>query len=122
MNDKFAVAPAIVLRQLALVMRVRRARVTYAAAELKLADFLAAGPMTNGGELAAEAGVNPSTMCGFPRMRALVAHGVFEELSVDCFALNAAGELLRRDVSGSQRAGVLFTAGAMRWGALVGLP
>jgi hypothetical protein len=44
-----------------------------------------------------------------------VDHGVFEELSVDCFALNAAGELLRRDVSGSQRAGVLFTAGAMRW-------
>jgi hypothetical protein len=87
-------------------------RALYAAAELKLADFLAAEPMTNG-ELAPEAGVNPPTMRRL--MRALVAHGVFEELSVDCFALNAAGELLRRDVSGSQRAGVLFTAGAMRW-------
>ena len=53
MNDKTAVAPAIVLRQLAFVMRVSRA--LYAAAELKLADLLAAGPMTNG-ELAAEAG------------------------------------------------------------------
>ncbi len=48
-------------------------------------------------------------------MRALVAHGVFQEPSADRFALNAAGELLRRDVPGSQRAGVLFTAGAMRW-------
>ncbi|HEY1888040.1 MAG TPA: methyltransferase, partial [Roseiarcus sp.] len=32
-----------------------------------------------------------------------------------CFRLNAAGELLRRDVPGSQRAGVLFAAGKMRW-------
>ena len=110
MNDKTTVPPAIMLRQLAFVMRVSRA--LYAAAELKLADFLAAGPMTSE-ELAAEAGVNPPTMRRL--MRALVAHGVFEELSVDCFALNAAGELLRRDVSGSQRAGVLFTAGVMRW-------
>jgi hypothetical protein len=93
----------------AFVMRVSRA--LYAAAELKLADFLAAGPMTYG-ELAAEAGVNPPTM---RRLMRALAHGVFEELSVDCFALNVAGELLRRDVSGSQRAGVLFTAGAMRW-------
>ena len=99
MNDKTAVPPAIMLRQLAFVMRVSRA--LYAAAEPKLADFLAAGPMTNR-ELAAEAGVDPPTMRRL--MRALVAHGVFEELSVDCFALNAAGELLRRDVSGSQRA------------------
>jgi hypothetical protein len=38
MNDKTAVPPAIVLRQLAFVMRVSRA--LYAAAELKLADFL----------------------------------------------------------------------------------
>jgi hypothetical protein len=59
MNDKTAVPPAIMLRQLAFVMRVSRA--LYAAAELKLADFLAAGPMTNE-ELAAEAGVNPPTV------------------------------------------------------------
>ena len=44
MNDKTAVPPAIMLRQLAFVMRVSRA--LYAAAELKLADVLAAGPMT----------------------------------------------------------------------------
>jgi hypothetical protein len=42
MNDKTAVPPAIMLRQLAFVMRVSRA--LYAAAELKLADVLAAGP------------------------------------------------------------------------------
>jgi hypothetical protein len=110
MNDKTAVPPAIMLRQLAFVMCVSRA--LYAAAELKLADFLAAGPMTSG-ELAAEAAVNPPTMRRL--LGALVAYGVFEEPSVDRFALNAAGELLRCDVPGSQRAGVLFTAGAMRW-------
>lgn len=110
MNDKPAAPPAIVLRQLAFVMRASRA--LYAAAELNIADHLAAGPMTSE-ELAARAGVNPPAMRRL--MRALVAHGVFEEPSVDRFALNVAGELLRRDVAGSQRAGVLFTAGAMRW-------
>ena len=37
------------------------------------------------------------------RMRRLVAHGVFEEEIGDRFRLNAAGELMRRDVPGSQR-------------------
>ena len=36
-------------------------------------------------------------------MRRLVAHGVFEEEIGDRFRLNAAGELMRRDVPGSQR-------------------
>ncbi len=48
-------------------------------------------------------------------MRALVAHGVFEEETGDHFRLNAAGELMRRDVPGSQRAAVLFTAGDTQW-------
>jgi hypothetical protein len=108
MNDKTAVPPAIMLRQLAFVMRVSRA--LYAAAELKLADFLAAGPMTNG-ELAAEAGVNPPTMRRL--MRALVAHGVFRNCR-----LTASPSMRREnysDVTSRERAGVLFTAGAMRW-------
>ena len=41
--------------------------------------------------------------------------GVFEVDAPDRFRLNAAAELLRRDVPGSQRAGVLFTAGDMTW-------
>jgi hypothetical protein len=44
-----------------------------------------------------------------------VAYGVFEEDAPDRYGLNAAAELLRRDVPGSQRAGVLFTAGDMTW-------
>jgi hypothetical protein len=102
--------PAIKLRQLAYVMRASRA--LYAAAELGLADILSAGAMTSE-EIAAKAGADGPTMRRL--MRALVAHGVFEEPEFDCFRLNAAGELLRRGVPGSQRAGVLFTAGKMRW-------
>jgi len=91
---------------------MRASRALYAAAELGVADILAAGPMTSR-EIASAAGVDAPTMRRL--MRALVAHGVFEEPAFDRFSLNAAGELLRRDVPGSQRAGVLFTAGDMRW-------
>ena len=44
MGEKPQVPPAIMLRQLAHVMRASRA--LYAAAELGIADILAAGPMT----------------------------------------------------------------------------
>lgn len=110
MDEKLQVSPAIMLRQLAYVMRASRA--LYAAAELDLADILGAGPMTSG-EIAAKAGVDGPTLRRL--MRALVAHGVFEESERDCFRLNVVGELLRRDVQGSQRAAVLFVAGKMRW-------
>jgi hypothetical protein len=110
MTEQNVVPPALMLRQLAFVMRASRA--LYAAAELNLADFLASGPMTSG-ELGAVAGADATTLRRL--MRALVAHGVFEEETPDGFCLNAAGELLRRNVPGSQRAAVLFTAGDMRW-------
>jgi hypothetical protein len=108
--EKRQATPAITLRQLAFVMRASRA--LYAAAELGLADILSAGEKTSE-EIAAKAGADGPTMRRL--MRALVAHGVFEEQEFDRFRLNAAGELLRRDVPDSQRAGVLFTAGKMRW-------
>ena len=110
MDEKRKAPPAIILRQLAYVMRASRA--LYAAAELGLADILSAGTMTSE-DIAAKAGADGPTIRRL--MRALVAHGVFEEPEFDRFRLNAAGELLRRDVPGSQRAGVLFTAGKMRW-------
>jgi hypothetical protein len=110
MDEKPQAPPAIMLRQLAHVMRASRA--LYAAAELGIADILAAGPMTSE-EIGAKAGANGPTVRRL--MRALVAHGVFEEPESGCFRLNAAGELLRRDVPGSQRAAVLFVAGKMRW-------
>jgi len=110
MNDQARVPPALMLRQLAFVMRASRA--LYVAAQLGVADILASGPMTSA-ELAAAAGTDAPTLRRL--LRALVAHGVFEEETPDRFRLNAAGELLRRDVPESQRAGVLFTAGDMRW-------
>jgi Dimerisation domain len=110
MTEQSDVPPALMLRQLAFVMRASRA--LYAAAELNLADFLASGPMTSG-ELAAAAGADAATLRRL--MRALVAHGVFEEDTPDRFRLNAAGELMRRNVPGSQRAAVLFTAGNICW-------
>jgi len=74
MDEKPQVPPAIMLRQLAHVMRASRA--LYAAAELGIADILAAGPMTSE-EIGAKAGANRPTVRRL--MRALVAHGVFEE-------------------------------------------
>src|SRR5260370_10470141 len=103
--------PAIRLRQLAYVMRASRA--LCAAAELNIADILAAGPMTSQ-EIAAKAGADGPTVRRL--MRALVAHGVFEEPEFDCcFRLNLLGELLRRDVPAPQRAVGCVTAGKTRW-------
>src|SRR5580692_5473282 len=92
-------APAQLLRRLSFVMRASRA--LSVAAQLGVADFLARGPMTSG-EIAA-AGGDGATLRRL--LRALVAFGVFEEEAPDRFRLNSAGELLRRDVPGSQRAG-----------------
>jgi hypothetical protein len=110
MDDRQHVPPALMLRQLAFVMRASRALAM--AAQLGIADHMASGLKTSS-ELAAATAVDPSALRRL--LRALVAHGVFEEEEPDRFRLNPAGELLRRDVPGSQRAGVLFTAGDLRW-------
>jgi SAM-dependent methyltransferase len=102
--------PALMLRHMAFAMRISRA--LYAAAELNIADILAEGPLTSG-QLAVAAGADGQSLRRL--LRALVAHGVFEEEGPDRYRLNAAAELLRRDVPGSQRAGVLFTAGDTTW-------
>jgi hypothetical protein len=98
------------LRHMAFAMRISRA--LYAAAELNIADILAEGPLTSA-QLAVAAGADGQSLRRL--LRALVAHGVFEEEGPDRYRLNAAAELLRRDVPGSQRAGVLFTAGDTTW-------
>jgi SAM-dependent methyltransferase len=108
--DQSRVQPALMLRQLAFVMRVSRA--LYAAAQLGIADLLAGGPMTSN-RLALAAGADAQSLRRL--LRALVAYGVFEEDAPDRYCLNAAAELLRRDVPGSQRAAVLFTAGNVTW-------
>jgi SAM-dependent methyltransferase len=104
------VAAALKLRRLSFVMRVSRA--LYAAAQLGIADILAGGPMTCG-DIATALGTESDSLRRL--LRALVAHGVFEEEALDRFRLNPAADLLRRDIPGSHRAGVLFTAGDMRW-------
>ena len=108
--DQARVQPALMLRQLAFAMRISRA--LYAAAQLGIADLLAGGPMTSD-RLALAAGADAQSLRRL--LRALVAYGVFEEDASDRYRLNAAAELLRRDVPGSQRAAVLLTAGDMAW-------
>ena len=108
--DQARVQPALMLRQLAFAMRISRA--LYAAAQLGIADLLVGGPMTSD-RLALAAGADAQSLRRL--LRALVAYGVFEEDASDQFRLNAAAELLRRDVPGSQSAAVLFTAGDMAW-------
>jgi hypothetical protein len=101
MTEQNVVAPALMLRQLAFVMRASRA--LYAAAELNLADFLVSGPMTSG-ELAAAAGADPATLRRL--MRVLVARDVFEEETPDRFRFNAELQLA---------IGVLLLLFGMRW-------
>ena len=108
--DQSRVHPALMLRQPAFAMRVSRA--LYVAAQFGVADLLAGGSMTSE-QLALAAGGHAQSLRRL--LRALVAYGVFEEEAPDRYFLNAAAELLRRDVPGSQRAGVLFTAGNMTW-------
>ena len=116
MDERLQAPPAILRRQLAFVMRASRA--LYAVAELGIADILAGGPMT-GEEIGAKAGAEGPTVRRL--IRALVAHGVFEELESGCFRLNAAGELLRRDVPAPNAPGCCLPPGRLL-GALVGLP
>lgn len=110
MGPEASLPPASYLRQLAFMKNISRA--LYAAADLGLADILASGPAASG-EVAARAGADGAAVRRL--LRILVAFGVFEEPTPDRFQLNSTGELLRRDATGSLRAGLLLTAGQMRW-------
>jgi len=98
------------LRQIAHGLRASRALAV--AAQLNVADHLAEGPR-NAHELAHLTGANAAALGRV--MRALCALGVFVESSSGHFSLNAPGQLLRSDVPGSFRSGVLFLAGEVRW-------
>jgi hypothetical protein len=82
------------------------------AAKLNVADHLAQGPLT-APVLGHVTGANPAALGRV--MRALCALGVFAESSSGHFSLNPAGRLLRSDVPGSFRPGILFLAGEIRW-------
>lgn len=102
--------PGVQMMQLATGYFVARA--IYVAADLGLADRLAAGPR-DAAALAAETGTDPHAL--YRLLRALAATGVFEHREDDRFALTPLGETLRADAPGSVRAGVLMFHQPMFW-------
>lgn len=94
------------------------ARVVHVAAELGIADLLAAGARSTE-TLASEAGANILALRQL--LRALASLGVVDELEPGRFALNAMGEPLRAGVPGSVR-NLALTFGSERawraWGEL----
>jgi O-methyltransferase/methyltransferase family protein len=97
---------------------LRASQALFVAAQLEIADHLAKSPL-NSSELAALTGTNAAALGRV--MRALCALDIFSELDSGHFTLEPAGHLLRSDVVGSYRAGVLFLAGAVRWRCWSGL-
>ncbi len=80
-------------------------RLLYAAAKLGLADVLKDGPVDH--ERVAEAvGAEPGAV--YRVMRTLAGAGVFTEVEKGVFGLTPVGEILRSDVTNSQRALVIL--------------
>ncbi|MGI5169208.1 methyltransferase [Spirillospora sp. CA-253888] len=95
------------------------AQVVHAAAELGVADTLAAGPRSSA-DLAAETGTHAPSLLRL--LRALTVLGVAEQHGPDLFALAPAGRDLCRDAPGSVRNLVLLFCGPevwRTWGGLV---
>src|SRR5262245_41374523 len=110
MMDEVSARAAGTLR--GIVNGLRASQALLVVARLNVADHLAQGPL-DGHELARVTGTNPAALGRV--MRALCALGVFTESISGQFSLNPAAQLLRRDVPGSFRAGVLFLGGDVRW-------
>jgi hypothetical protein len=96
----------------AICMGLRASQALFVAAKLGIGDLLAHCAMTTD-ELASATDTHAPSLRRL--MRALVALGLFRESENDRFSLAPAGELLRSNVAGSQRAVVLFLAGPVRW-------
>jgi hypothetical protein len=79
----------------------------YAAAELRLADVLAAGPV-DGSAVAGAVGADPDTVTRI--LRGLCAEEVFAEDEARRFSLGPLGGYLRDGVPGSQREPILARA------------
>ena len=90
----------------------------YVAAELGVADRLAAGPR-RADELARDLGVHERSL--YRLLRALASVGIFAEDSEGRFALTPLAELLRSDVPGSQRTNIQMMVGQFyqAWGGLI---
>src|SRR5689334_16677390 len=101
------VDPANEIMRMANAYRLSQA--IYVAADLRLSDHLAAGPLSSA-DLAAAAGCDDRAL--YRLMRALCSAGVYEEGADGRFAATAIGEELR---SGSER-------GLGDWTRFVGRP
>lgn len=87
-------------------------RCIWAAAELGVADHLAAGPMPVE-ELARAVGANADAL--YRILRALASAGIFEEVNERCFALNRLADCLRSDAPFSMRAWARYTGADWYW-------
>lgn len=105
-------APALSLLDLLNGYRVTQA--LYTAARLRIADRLAGGPQASD-ELARTIGADPGALRRL--LRALASFGVFAEEADGRFALTEIGSLLRENVPGSLRAGVIFYGEPRHWRA-----
>jgi hypothetical protein len=82
------------------------------AAELGIADLLAAGPRASDA-LAQASGAHPAAL--YRLLRALAGVGVFTEVEPRVFALSPMADLLRADAPGSLRDSVLFFCSDVHW-------
>jgi hypothetical protein len=96
--------------QMATGYRISRA--LYVVTELGIADLLKDGPKS-AETLAAGTESNPDAL--FRVLRALASLGVFAETGTREFALTPLSEILRSDVPGSIRDGVLFLGEDLHW-------
>jgi hypothetical protein len=83
-------------------------RLVFVAAQLELADRLAARPRS-AKDVAAELGLHAPSLHRF--MRSLAGIGVLTEVEPQTFALTPLGEALKTDAPGSARAAILTLAG-----------
>jgi SAM-dependent methyltransferase len=105
-------APGLILLDLLNGYRVTQA--LYVAARLGIADQLSDGPK-DGDQLARATRTDARSLRRL--LRALVSFGLFAEEADGRFALTEIGALLRDNVPGSLRAGVLFFGGPGQWKA-----
>jgi SAM-dependent methyltransferase len=100
------------------IMGFRTTQMIHVAARLKLADHLAAGPLSPA-ELAVLVGAEPHAL--YRLLRALASLGIFSEDACGAFALTPQAELLRSDVQGSLRSVALLYGEDWLWQAYGGL-
>jgi hypothetical protein len=102
-------APA---RMLGLLNAFLTVQALHVAADLGIADLLAAGPRPSA-ELAKASGTHPSAL--YRLLRALAGVGIFTEVEPKTFGLTPTAELLREDAPGSLRDMVLYLCDDVHW-------